>query len=119
MVSSNSDSQVLAKLGNLEEVKAFIESYKPSQTDCVVAIVDLSFKVSGVNTDYINAQIKLNMLTNREKDSLNCVFAKYTNDEIAETMDISKRSVENYLSRIYDKTGTNNKQQLLDYLEQN
>ena len=47
------------------------------------------------------------------------VLAKYTNDEIAETMDISKRSVENYLSRIYDKTGTNNKQQLLDYLEQN
>ena len=194
-VSSNSDWQVLAKLGNLEEVKAFIESYTPSKTDCVVAIVDLSFKVSGVNTEklygfeilkmfknpdfniktlvyssheaggiiahslskeiaacgyvsknsdcdtilcaleaiakgdkfiqpnlitsYINAQTKLNLLTNREKEILNCVFAKYSNDEIAENMDISKRSVENYLSRIYDKTGTNNKQQLLEYLEKN
>ena len=194
-VSSNSDWQILAKLGNLEEVKAFIESYTPSKTDCVVAIVDLSFKVSGVNTEklygfeilkmfrnpelniktlvyssheaggiiahslsteigacgyvsknsdcdtrlcaleaiakgekfiqqnlitsYIHAQTKLNLLTNREQEVLNCIFAKYTNDEIAENMDISKRSVENYLSRIYDKTGTNNKQQLLDYLEQN
>ena len=194
-VSGNSDWQVLAKLGNLEEVKTFIESYKPSQTDCVVAIVDLSFKVSGVNTEklygfeilkmfknpelniktlvysshesggiiahslskeigacgyvsknsdcdtilcaleaiakgdkfiqqnlitsYINAQTKLNMLTKREKEILNCVFAKYTNDEIAENMNISKRSVENYLSRIYDKTGTNNKQQLLEYIEMN
>lgn len=194
-VSGNSDWQVLAKLGNLEEVKAFIESYKPSQTDCVVAIVDLSFKVSGVNTEklygfeilkmfknpelniktlvysshesggiiahslskeigacgyvsknsdydtilcaleaiakgdkfiqqnlitsYINAQTKLNLLTNREQEVLKCVFAKYTNDEIAENMNISKRSVENYLSRIYDKTGTNNKQQLLEYIEMN
>ena len=194
-VSSNSDWQVLAKLGNLEEVKAFIVSYTPSKTDCVVAIVDLSFKVSGTTseklygfeilkmfknpdlniktlvyssheaggiiahslsteigasgyvsknsdcdtilcaleaiakgdkfiqqnliTSYINAQTKLNMLTNREQEVLNCIFAKYNNDEIAENMDISKRSVENYLSRIYDKTGTNNKQQLLDYLEQN
>ena len=194
-VSSNSDWQILAKLGNLEEVKAFIESYKPSKTDCVVAIVDLSFKVSGTTseklygfeilkmfknpelniktlvyssheaggiiahslskeigafgyvsknsdcdtilcaleaiakgekfiqqnliTSYINAQTKLNLLTNREQEVLNCVFAKYTNDEIAKNMNISKRSVENYLSRIYDKTGTNNKQQLLDYLEQN
>ena len=59
------------------------------------------------------------MLTNREKEILNCVFAKYTNDEIAENMNISKRSVENYLSRIYDKTGTNNKQQLLEYIEMN
>ena len=194
-VSGNSDWQILAKLGNLEEVKTFIESYKPSQTDCVVAIVDLSFKVSGVNTEklygfeilkmfnnpdlniktlvyssheaggiiahslskeigafgyvsknsdcdtilcaleaiakgdkfiqqnlitsYINAQTKLNLLTNREQEVLNCVFAKYTNDEIAENMNISKRSVENYLSRIYDKTGTNNKQQLLEYIEEN
>ena len=194
-VSGNSDWQVLAKLGNLEEVKTFIESYEPSQTDCVIAIVDLSFKVSGVNTEklygfeilkmfnnlelniktlvyssheaggiiahslskeigacgyvsknsdcneiltaleaiakgekfiqpnlltsYINAQTKLNLLTHREKEILNCIFAKYTNDEIAENMDISKRSVENYLSRVYDKTGTNNKQQLLEYFEKN
>ena len=76
-VSSNSDWQVLAKLGNLEEVKAFIESYTPSKTDCVVAIVDLSFKVSGTTSEKLYGFEILKMFKNPDLNIKTLVYSSH------------------------------------------
>jgi DNA-binding NarL/FixJ family response regulator len=107
-----------------KEIGAFGYVSKNSDCDTILCALEAiakgeKFIQPNLLTSYINAQTKLNLLTNREQEILNCVFAKYTNDEIAQNLKISKRSIENYLSRIYDKTGTNNKQQLIEYIEKN
>jgi NarL family two-component system response regulator LiaR len=52
-------------------------------------------------------------LTKREKEILTLIQKNYTNGGIAKTLSISIRTVENYLSRIYDKTGAANRGELI------
>lgn len=56
----------------------------------------------------------LSALTPKEREITNLVIQNYDNDEIAEKLGIKLRTVENYLSKIYDKTGTYSKKMLLD-----
>lgn len=59
----------------------------------------------------------LNSLTSKEKQIVDFVKEDLSNDEIGEKMNISKRTVENHLSRIYDKFGVQDKHQLRDKLK--
>ncbi|MBO4547485.1 MAG: response regulator transcription factor, partial [Treponema sp.] len=52
-------------------------------------------------------------LTQREKDVMALLLRRFTNDQIAAELDIKKRAVENYISSIYDKTGVNDKAELV------
>ena len=52
-------------------------------------------------------------LTQREKDVMALLLRRWTNDQIAAKLDIKKRAVENYISSIYDKTGVNDKAELV------
>lgn len=54
--------------------------------------------------------------TKKEKDVIKEVASGLQNQQIADKMKISLRTVENYLSNLYDKTGTKNKIELLEFL---
>ena len=52
-------------------------------------------------------------LTRREKEVMGLLLRQFSNDKIADTLCIKKRAVENYISRIYEKTGINDKSELI------
>ena len=53
-------------------------------------------------------------LTRREKEVMDLLLRRYSNDEIANQLDIKKRAVENYISLIYEKTGVNDRAELIE-----
>lgn len=57
-----------------------------------------------------------NAFTKKERTVVDGIAKDLSNEEIAGAMDISIRTVENYISRLYDKTDTNNKIELLERL---
>ena len=52
-------------------------------------------------------------LTRREKEVMELLLRRCSNDEIANQLGIKKRAVENYISLIYEKTGVNDRSELL------
>lgn len=52
-------------------------------------------------------------LTRHEKEVMELLIRRYSNDEIANQLGIKKRAVENYISLIYEKTGVNDRSELL------
>ena len=52
-------------------------------------------------------------LTRREKDVMELLLRRCTNDQIANELGIKKRAVENYISVIYEKTGVNDRAELI------
>ena len=52
-------------------------------------------------------------LTRREKDVMELLLRRCTNDQIANQLGIKKRAVENYISVIYEKTGVNDRAELI------
>jgi len=53
-------------------------------------------------------------LTRREKEVMELLLQRCSNDEIANQLDIKKRAVENYISSIYEKTGVNDRAELIE-----
>ena len=53
-------------------------------------------------------------LTRREKEVMELLIRRYSNDEIANQLGIKKRVVENYISLIYEKTGVNDRSELIE-----
>ena len=52
-------------------------------------------------------------LTKKERQIIECLVLGYDNTRISKTLGISERTVTNHLSRIYDKTQSSGKQELL------
>lgn len=52
-------------------------------------------------------------LTRREKEVMDLLLRRRSNDQIAAALNIKKRAVENYISSIYEKTGINDKAELV------
>lgn len=67
---------------------------------------------SSVET-YVQA---VSSLTKREAAVLELILKHKNNDEIARVLNIQKRAVESYTSRIYDKTGCKNRNDLITFL---
>ena len=53
-------------------------------------------------------------LTRREKEVMELLLQRNSNDEIANQLGIKKRAVENYISLIYEKTGVNDRNELIE-----
>jgi NarL family two-component system response regulator LiaR len=66
----------------------------------------LELKIAGVPDIYAR-------FTRREREILELVQKRYDNIQIAKTLALDKRTVENYLSRIYDKTGAASRTDLI------
>lgn len=56
----------------------------------------------------------LSQFTPRENQVLNLILKEKTNEQIAEELGINKRTVENCISRIYNKTGFSSHHELTD-----
>ena len=54
-------------------------------------------------------------LTNRESNVLSLLVKGYTNKEISHTLSLSIRSIEKYVGRILNKTGTRNRTELAQF----
>ncbi|MCR5622137.1 MAG: response regulator transcription factor [Treponema sp.] len=52
-------------------------------------------------------------LTRREKEVLELILRQMSNDQIAEALDLRQRVVANYVSSIYEKTGINDRAELV------
>lgn len=97
-VSKNADITVLKQaLDSVAKGKIFI------QHDLVASYVDIN-SIMG-------------LLTRREKELIAHLCAKLSNEQIAQVMGISERSLANYFSRIYSKTGVENRSQLEEYFK--
>lgn len=74
-----------------------------------------------VQQDLVDSYVKVNnameSLTRREKELIAHLYAKLSNEQIAQVMGISERSLANYFSRIYSKTGVENRSQLEEYFK--
>ena len=62
---------------------------------------------------------RIQRLTDREREIIACIGRGLTNKEIATRMDISFITVRHHLSRIFSKTGTDNRQRLLLFAHAN
>ena len=97
-VSKNADTSILKQaLDSVARGKRFI------QQDLVDSYIDIN-SIMG-------------LLTRREKELIKHLCSKLTNEEIAQVMGISERSLANYFSRIYSKTGVENRLQLEEYFK--
>ena len=65
---------------------------------------------SGEGTGSMNAS-----LSARELESIELVAEGLTNQEIAERLTISKRTVDNHVSNVFTKTGSKNRVALLNW----
>ena len=52
-------------------------------------------------------------LTHREKEVMDLLVRRMSNDQIADVLQLKRRAVENYISSIYDKTGINDRAELV------
>ena len=65
------------------------------------------------------SNIELPLFTYRETSILDLVIQGYTNKEIANSLQLSVRNVEKYVSRLLDKTNTRNRTELVNYILNN
>lgn len=66
--------------------------------------------------NYMNYTDLIDSLTKREVDVVNLLLERMSNDEISEELQIKKRSVENYISSIYEKIGVMDRNSLIEKL---
>ena len=70
--------------------------------------------ITGKHTVKLNeSSVTFAELTKREREILSLIKLNKSNQHIAETLDINIRTVENHISRIYFKTGTASRNELL------
>lgn len=67
-------------------------------------------------TSFMENRSLFSMLTKREHQVVNLIADNFTNEQIAEKMEIKLTTLENYLSVIYDKFGCSDKNSLLEKL---
>lgn len=65
---------------------------------------------------FIETKSILSALSSKEREIADLIMHNVENDEIAAKLNIKLHTVENYISKIYDKTGTNNRKDLIDLI---
>lgn len=66
-----------------------------------------------LKTDLIKYNNFTDALTRREKEVMELLLRRCSNDDIADRLNIKKRAVENYISAIYEKTGVNDRAEFI------
>lgn len=72
---------------------------------------------SDLVTSFIARQNLFSMLTKREQQVVKYIEQNYSNEEIAQNLNIKITTLENYISIIYDKLGCQNRASLLEKLK--
>lgn len=97
-VSKSSDERIL-----LEAINAVANGKTYIQGELVAGLLE--------------SRTLFSMLTKREAEVLKCIQEGLSNEEIAAKLNIKLRTLENYISIIYDKTGSKNRVSLLEKLK--
>ena len=92
-----------------EELQTSLKKYN-SFTDALSGEVFIQEELQPNLIKYYNFT---DALTRREKEVMDLLLRRLSNDEIANELGIKKRAVENYISLIYEKTGVNDRSELL------
>jgi DNA-binding NarL/FixJ family response regulator len=91
---------------------------KNASCDDLLKCMEKSFS----GEDFIQEELQPNLikyskltdaLTRREREVMELILQRHSNDEIANILNIKKRAVENYISLIYEKTGVNDRAELV------
>lgn len=97
-VSKSSDERIL-----LEAIDAVASGKSYIQSELVAGLLE--------------SRTLLSMLTKRESEVLKCIQEGLSNEEMASKLNIKLTTLENYISIIYDKTGSKNRVSLLEKLK--
>lgn len=103
-MNAGADAYV-SKLSNEEELVIALDR----------VLSDKTYIDSAISAQLVDYQRSLSMFTQRELEILNLILMGNQNSYIAESLELNKRSVENYISRIYDKTGFSSKEELIEH----
>ena len=95
----------VSKLSNEEELGTALRE----------VLAGRSYIDSAVSSQMLAYERSLSLFSRKEQEILNLVLHGKNNAGIAEALNLKKRSVENYLSRIYDKTGFSSKEELVEH----
>ena len=95
----------------------YVSKNAPSQEllDCMEkALAGEVFIQEEIKPNLIKYNKFTDALTRREKEVMDLLLRRLSNDEIANQLGIKKRAVENYISLIYEKTGVNDRNELIE-----
>lgn len=95
----------------------YVSKNAPSQEllDCMEkALTGEVFIQEEIKPNLIKYNKFTDALTRREKEVMDLLLRRLSNDEIANQLGIKKRAVENYISLIYEKTGVNDRNELIE-----
>ena len=73
-----------------------------------------SFIENDLRNNFIKYNKMTDALTKREKEMMNLILERNTNEEIAKILGIKKTAVENYVSRIYEKIDVKDRTELIE-----
>jgi two-component system vancomycin resistance associated response regulator VraR len=79
-----------------------------SYSELISAIISVS-KGNDIFPDRMVGDVKSSILSEMEQKVLECIAGELTNEEIAKTLYISRRTVESYVSNICEKLGSINR----------
>jgi two-component system vancomycin resistance associated response regulator VraR len=79
-----------------------------SYSELISSIISVS-KGNDIFPDIMVENVKSSILSDMEQKVLECIAGELTNDEIAKTLYISRRTVESYVSNICEKLGSVNR----------
>ena len=114
MYSSYSNAGFILKTME-HKIKGFI-SKNADTAEILDAVRAISHGATYIQKDLIPDMMYVSgivvTLTKREREILDSIAEHLPNEEIAERLKLSKRSVENYVSRIFDKFNVKNRYEL-------
>lgn len=101
------------------EVGASAYVSKSSDSNVLIQAVNaaskgLNFIDPYLSTLLVTTNNVYDLLSKREREVLKYIQLGFSNSQIAANMNITERTVENHLSTIYSKTGTENKTELVE-----
>jgi len=83
--------------------------------ECMEQVIQgLKYIEKSLSQAVITYNNEVSSLTKREQSVLDLIIQHKSNEEIARILGVQKRAIETYTSRLYDKTGCANRQELID-----
>jgi two-component system vancomycin resistance associated response regulator VraR len=107
IILSESDDELVIKRAIELGVNAILRK-DTSYSELISAIISVS-KGNDIFPDAMISDTKGSILSDMEQKVLECIAGELTNDEIAKTLYISRRTVESYVSNICEKLGSVNR----------
>jgi two-component system vancomycin resistance associated response regulator VraR len=107
IVLSESDDELVIRRAIELGINAILRK-DVSYSELISSIISVS-KGNDIFPDALVGEVKTSILSDMEQKVLECIAGELTNDEIAKTLYISRRTVESYVSNICEKLGSINR----------